>query len=32
MDFIDNDDLVSALGREKTDIFLELPDFLDTAV
>jgi hypothetical protein len=30
--FVDNNDLVSALGREKTDIFLQFPDLLDTSV
>jgi hypothetical protein len=32
MDFIDNNNLGSALRREEADIFLELPDFLDAAV
>ena len=32
MDFIDYDDLISALGREEADILLQFPYFLNTTV
>jgi hypothetical protein len=32
MNFVNNNDFVSALSREETDIFLQFPDFLDAAI